>query len=142
MRKLTDEVREDILRRLAEGESLRSACAAVGVRHGAWTQAVRADEELASHYARAREDGIDSQAEEMHDLEMSVLSGELDPNAFRAAMDARKWRMARQHPRKYGDKQSIEQTTKHSGSVTVSHDISPEIASAIGFLFPTEESTK
>ena len=104
MRKLTAEVREDILRRLAEGESLRSACAANGVQHGAWTQSVRANEELASQYARARDEGIDSQAEEMHDLEQRVLSGELDPNAFRAAMDARKWRLARQAPKKYGDK--------------------------------------
>ncbi|MDY0227230.1 MAG: hypothetical protein RBR38_10415 [Desulfomicrobium apsheronum] len=104
MLKLTDEVREDILRRLAEGESLRSACAANGVRHGAWTQSVRANEALASQYARARDEGIDSQAEEMHDLEQRVLSGELDPNAFRAAMDARKWRLARQAPKKYGDK--------------------------------------
>ena len=110
MLKLTNELREEVLRRLAEGGSLRAACAAVGIQHGAWTQAVRADAELASQYARARDEGIDSQAEEMHDLEMLVLSGELDPNAFRAAMDARKWRMARQAPKKYGDKvtQAIE----------------------------------
>lgn len=104
MTKLADETREDILRRLANGESLRSACAANKVTHWTWNRALKEDDELAHHYARARDEGIDSQAEEMHDLEMRVLSGELDPNAFRAAMDARKWRMARQAPRKYGDK--------------------------------------
>ena len=135
MLKLTDDVREDILRRLAEGESLRSACAANGVQHGAWTQAVRADEDLAGHYTRARLDGIDSQAEEMHDLEQRVLSGELDPNAFRAAMDARKWRMARQAPRKYGDKLQQEITGKDGGSIAVDVSVvSPITKSALDDL--------
>jgi hypothetical protein len=104
MGKLTDEVKADILRRLHEGQSLRSACAANSLSHCTWCDAVRDDADLSNQYARARDNGIDSQAEEMHDLEMRVLSGELDANAFRAAMDARKWRLARQAPRKYGDK--------------------------------------
>lgn len=104
MAKLTDEVRETVLRGLAEGKSLRTACAELGISHWMWNRALSAEPELAHQYARARDEGIDSQAEEMHDLEQRVLSGELDPNAFRAAMDARKWRLARQAPKKYGDK--------------------------------------
>ena len=136
MRKLTEEVREDILRRLAEGESLRSACAAAGVSHGAWTQAVNADKSLSAHYARAREDGIDAQAEEMHDLELQVLSGQLDPNAFKAAMDARKWRMGKQMPRKYGDSTRIEQKTTLDATVQGSVSLDPALAASISHLLP------
>ena len=110
MLKLTDEVREDILHRVANGQSLRSACAAHNIVASAVIKACSKDADFGEQYARAKDEGIDSQAEEMHDLEMRVLSGELDANAFRAAMDARKWRLARQAPRKYGDKvtQAIE----------------------------------
>lgn len=104
MLKLTDEVREDILQRVANGQSLRSACAVHNLVASAVIKACSKDPALGEQYARARDEGIDSQAEEMHDLEQRVLSGELDPNAFRAAMDARKWRLARQAPKKYGDK--------------------------------------
>lgn len=118
-KKLTDAVREDILRRLTEGQSLRSACAVNGVTAGCWCNNVAVDTELAERYARARERGIDAQAEEMHDLECRVIGGDLDPNAFRAAMDARKWRLAKQMPQKYGDKQHIEQNTTVKGAVAV-----------------------
>lgn len=124
--KLTDEVRKDIIQRLSDGESLRAACRAHNVSAGSFIDALSRDGTLAEQYARAREVGVDSQAEEMHELEMAVLSGELDPNAFRAAMDARKWRLARQSPRKYGDRQTIEQKTTHAGAVTVKHELSPD----------------
>lgn len=104
MLKLTDEVRRDIIKRVADGESLRAACRVHSVSAGTFLEAVSKDADLAEQYARARDCGVDSQAEEMHELEGSVLAGTLDANAFRAAMDARKWRLARQAPRKYGDK--------------------------------------
>ena len=43
----------------------------------------------------------------MDDLEVQVLNGELDPQAFRVAMDARKWRLGRMSPKKYGEKIEI-----------------------------------
>jgi len=79
--------------------------------------AVGKDSELADRYARARTAGIDAQADEMHDLEMQVLRGEVDANSFRAAMDARKWRMARQAPKKYGDKVQQEISGPDGGPV-------------------------
>ena len=134
--KLTAEVRADILRRLHEGSSLRSACAANNVSHCIWNDAVKEDPDLANQYATARADGIDSQAEEMHDLEMQVLAGQLDPNAFRAAMDARKWRMAKQMPRKYGDSTRIEQKTTLDATVQGSVSLDPSLAASISHLLP------
>ena len=136
MTKLTDAVKADILKRLHEGFSLRSACAANNVSHCIWNDAVSADPELANRYARAREDGIDAQAEEMHDLELQVLSGQLDPNAFKAAMDARKWRMGKQMPRKYGDSTRIEQKTTLDATVQGSVSLDPSLAASISHLLP------
>lgn len=45
------------------------------------------------------------------------------------------------HPEKYADRQKTDTTVSGSVSMDVSV-ISPEIASAIGFLFPPEESPK
>ena len=103
-RKLTPDVIDDILTQMACGSSMAAACRSHGISHTSWLDAVGKDHELADRYAHARVAGIDAQADEMHDLEMQVLRGEVDPHAFRAAMDARKWRMARQAPKKYGDK--------------------------------------
>lgn len=103
-RKLTPDVIDDILTQMACGSSMAAACRSHGISHTSWLDAVGKDDGLADRYAHARVAGIDAQADEMHDLEMQVLRGEVDPHAFRAAMDARKWRMARQSPKKYGDK--------------------------------------
>lgn len=131
---LTDEIKTDIIQRLREGASLMSAARENGVTAGAFYNAMSNDEGLRDEYVRARESGIDSQAEEMHDLEMRVLNGEIDPNAFRAAMDARKWRMARQAPKKYGDKMTQEITGKDGGAIEIEHKISPITKSALDDL--------
>ena len=136
MTMLTDEIKTDIIRRLREGASLLSAARENGITAGAIYNAMSRDVELRDEYARAREDGIDAQAEEMHDLEMQVLTGQLDPNAFRAAMDARKWRMAKQMPRKYGDSQRIEQKTTLDATVKGSVSLDPSLAAAISHLLP------
>ncbi len=39
----------------------------------------------------------------MASLEEKVLGGELEPQAYRVAMDTRKWRLGRMMPQKYGD---------------------------------------
>lgn len=102
--KLTQDVIDNILEIVALGHSLASACRKHSVMSSAFIWRVGESPELAERYARARDAGIDAQADEMHDLESRVLSGEIDHAAYRAAMDARKWRMARQSPRRYGDR--------------------------------------
>ena len=116
-RKLTPEVIDDILTKMACGSSMAAACRSHDISHTSWMDAVGKDSELADRYARARTAGIDAQADEMHDLEMQVLRGEVDANSFRAAMDARKWRMARQAPKKYGDKVQQEISGPDGGPV-------------------------
>ena len=47
-----------------------------------------------------------------------VLSGELDPNAARVAIDALKWTAARMHPTVYSEKHAIELSGPNGGPIT------------------------
>ena len=107
----------DILDRVSRGESLRGACAANKVDAGYFCELMREDEELAQRYARALLARADHEFEGMRDLEAQVLSGELDPQAYRVAMDTRKWRLARMSPKKYGDRVTQEHTGPGGGPV-------------------------
>lgn len=118
----------DILARISEGASALSACKANSLSIGNFLDRVANDADLAEKYARARESGADAEAEDMADLERQVLAGSLDPQAFKAAMDARKWRLARKSPRKYGDRQTIEQTTEHKFSAMSDDQLKARIA--------------
>ena len=121
MLKLTDEVREDILRRLAEGESLRSACKVHDVSHVAWVKAVAADADLAYQYAHAKEVGLDAMAEEILEIsddgtndwmERTGKAGEVvgyqvngeHVQRSKLRVDSRKWLLSKMAPKKYGDK--------------------------------------
>lgn len=135
--KYSAEMVSTICERIALGESLRSICRDDAMPHvSSVIKWLSENPDFSAQYARARESGIDSQADEMHDLEMKVLNGELDPNAFRAAMDARKWRMARQHPRKYGDRLNLD----HSGEMTFNNKSDDELKSRLSQLLPTKGS--
>ena len=60
------------------------------------------------HYARAKEDSADSRADQIDHIADKVLDGEYDPAAARVAIDAFKWTSGKHKPKKYGDKQQIE----------------------------------
>ena len=118
---LTPEITQDILALVADGWSVRKACAEYGILPQTFRGVTRTDDELYAQYVRAREYGMHAQADEMQDLESAVLSGEMDPNRFKAALDGRKWRMAKQFPERYGDSSrvQVEQKTELSGEVKV-----------------------
>ena len=97
-----------ILDDISSGMSVRKACERHDVNHWTFVQAV--DE---SQYARARDMQADTHFEEMADLEQQCKDGTLDPQAFRALLDSRKWRLARMRPKVYGDTTKIE----HSGQI-------------------------
>ncbi len=98
----------EICERLACGESLASICRD---KHTpgltlvyAW---LRDDPQFAKDYARARETQADSDADAINDIAAKVLTGEVEPNAARVAIDALKWTAGRRLPKKYGDKLAI-----------------------------------
>lgn len=106
----TDEAAEEIVTRMAYGESLRSICRD---DHMPPLQTVigwqAKHEEFAVKCARARE----AQAEDMDGRVMSlaerVESGDMDPQAARVALAAYQWRASKLAPKRYGDK------TLHTG---------------------------
>ena len=67
------------------------------------------EKQFSDDYARTREIQGDWNAEKVDDLAAMVESKELAPDVARVAMDAHKWSAGVKKPKKYGNKQYIEQ---------------------------------
>jgi hypothetical protein len=96
---------------ISDGISVLRACELAGIKRTTFLKYVDGDK-----YARARDSQADVHFADMAALEDDCLAGRIDYNAFRAAMDARKWRLARMRPTVYGDKQAVE----HTGDIVIS----------------------
>lgn len=127
--KYTDAIAEEICRRLADGESLTAICKDDGMpaesRVREWVIDNR--EGFAAEYARARE----VQAEHLFDEILAISDdGRRDYtededgnpvvdhdhiNRAKLRVDARKWYLSKVLPKKYGEKQQVEQ----SGAIVV-----------------------
>ena len=96
---------ENVLGAICAGQSLRSVCRADDHTPSvtSFLKWVSDEPELAERYARARNIQADLIFDEMASLEEKVLDGQLEPQAYRVAMDTRKWRLGRMMPQKYGD---------------------------------------
>jgi hypothetical protein len=70
-----------------------------------------ASEELRQRYARAKEAQADYMADEM----MQIADNTTDPQKARLQLDTRKWLAAKLKPKKYGDKQTVENTGPDGG---------------------------
>ena len=97
---------DKVLELVSSGQSLRQACKAVGITRRLFLEKVDGNQ-----YARAREAQADAHFDEMAELEAECRAGTLDPQAFRALLDSRKWRLARMRPRVYGDKVTVDNTS-------------------------------
>ncbi len=112
----SEELASNLCSRIAEGRSLRSV-----VQDDDMPSARTVYNWLGKHegfvqqYARAKEDSADARADQIDDIGDKVLKGEYDPQAARVAIDAFKWTSGKHKPKKYGDKQQIEQTVNFGG---------------------------
>jgi len=68
-------------------------------------------------YARACDERADHRAEMIDDIAERVLSGEVDPQAARVAIDAHKWTASKLRPKKYGERISQELTGADGGAI-------------------------
>lgn len=99
------EIRQTILDAIAGGESLRRVCEREGMPDTATVMRwLEADAEFATKYARARENQADVLFESMGEIESSVESGDLRPDAARVILESRRWRAEKLKPKKYGNK--------------------------------------
>lgn len=102
----TKEKIQKVLALMAEGQSVRKSCADAEISCSTFLKYVDGEQ-----YARARDAQADAQFDEMVDLEEKCRDGFLDPQAFRALLDSRKWRLARMRPKLYGDRATVDHTS-------------------------------
>jgi hypothetical protein len=111
--KYSNEEAERICDWIASGKSLRSYCKLPGTPTKSTVLHWRStDKAFADQYARAREEQADTHAEEILEI---ADNQELDPNARRVMIDARKWIASKLKPKVYGDKLQADV----SGTVTL-----------------------
>ena len=120
----TAEIAETICRQLSEGKSLRSICRTPGYPHESTVRLWVVDNvnDFATHYARARDVGLDVMAESLIDIADepvgTLLTGGTDSGAVnkqRLQVDTRKWILSKLAPKKYGDRQTL----AHEGGIAL-----------------------
>lgn len=102
----SEDIRAELLSRLANGESLRAICKSP--RMPAWATVGRwleDDADFRAQYARARETQADAIFDEI--LEIADEATGETVNQARLRIDARKWMAGKLRPKKYGDKLAI-----------------------------------
>jgi hypothetical protein len=100
-----------VLDGMRSGLSAFKACKAAGVNQSTFNDWLNADPALAADYARAREDLIESMAQEVLDLADSEVPADQDGKKdwqaiqkHKLQVDTRKWLLSKLAPKKYGDK--------------------------------------
>lgn len=95
----------EICERIADGQSLAEICRSEHMPKKTLVyEWLRDDKAFAEDYARARETQADSDADAINDIADKVLRGEIEPQAARVAIDAKKWAAGVRKPSKYGPK--------------------------------------
>jgi hypothetical protein len=109
----TPESAESILLLMRDGKSLRKACQEAGIKKGTFLDWVEREPGLADQYARAREEMMDTQAEELESIGEQAARAETaaEVAGLRLQSDNRKWLLSKLAPKKYGEKLEIEQRT-------------------------------
>jgi len=141
---MVDQVKEEICRRIADGESLRAICRDDRMPATSTVCLWLADDEtFREQYARARELQADALFDEI--LEISDRAekdyrvddeGRLtvdSENIQRAKLmvDSRKWMAAKLRPKKYGDASTLKLTDGDGGKVLSPTDIEAAVMSII-----------
>lgn len=94
---------DDVLAALAESGNLSKACRETGVSKTTFLRWCDASPENADRYVRAREAGLDAEADRAIEEALTAEKADLG----RLALDARKWYLSKLLPKKYGDKQLV-----------------------------------
>lgn len=136
--KITPAVIEEVLSRIAQGETLAALGRELGFHPQSWADRMRADEGLAVAYAHARDVGADALAEqalELIDAEPARVEGRVDAGHVawrRAQVDTRLKLLACWNPKKYGQKQQVDVGNKEGETLKVeSKPVDPMVLSAL-----------
>ena len=107
---------ERILELISAGLSTTKVASILGCEESAIRKWAREDNEFGTEYALARDHYHEAIANQL--IELSDEARNADPaltNAYRLALDTRKWVLSKVLPKKYGDQLNVE----YSGTVTV-----------------------
>lgn len=105
----TDAVANHVCESLEKGESLEAICRSDKMPDsGTIRKWVRDNPIFAANYARAREAQAEYYAAEI----IQIADTTEDPQKARLQIDARKWYASKIHPKGFGDKLEIDQTTR------------------------------
>ena len=146
--KITPAVIEEVLSRIAQGETLAALGRELGFHPTAWGKHVRADEGLAIAYAEARDTGHDVIAEDALriideeplriievDEEGKTSQGRIDSAAVAWSKNRAELRLkllAKWNPKKYGDKQDVNIGNKEGETLKVeTKPVDPMVLAAL-----------
>lgn len=89
---------------IASGQSLRSACKMPGMpSHTTILRWFNYNEGFRSQYARATEFRADMRFEKIDEIVRDMMLGLISPRAARVMIDALKWQMSKENPKRYGN---------------------------------------
>lgn len=147
--KITPQVIEEVLSRIAQGETLAALGRELGFHPQSWADRMRADEGLAIAYAHARDVGADVIAEDalrIIEEEPARVEGKIDPGHVqwqRARVDTRLKLLAKWNPKKYGDKTTHEVGNKEGETLKVeAQPVDPMVLSALTEALLTKKTDK
>lgn len=135
VRKTPEAAKPAILERISEGESLREICRTPGFPSTSTVYDWLRDpnqRDFADRYERAREARAELLAEQIVEIVDNV---EEDPASRRVRMDARKWIAARLHPKRYGEKATVD----HGGRVDHIHSTQAQRDAALAAMDDPDE---
>ncbi len=145
--KKTPELIEQVLSRLAQGETLAALGRELNFHPTAWANWLREDEGLALAYQRARDVGADVLAEQalaLIDEQPARVEGRVDPGHVawrRAQVDTRLKLLACWNPKKYGNKQQVDVGNKDGEALKVeSKPVDPLVLTALTEALLTKKS--
>jgi terminase small subunit-like protein len=129
----SEEVMDEILRRLSHGETLRNVCASspdfpAPATVIDWVHENRCG--LTERYARARERQLEAWAEEVLDKADATSTEQGAVQRDRLSVDARKWLLSKLKPEKYGDRLDVTSAGKPLTSAS-DLDIAKALARAL-----------
>ena len=99
---------EQIVERVWQGKSLRTAASEVGVKHPTFLAWADENPVIGDQYARAIAERAEVHAERLEAIVDKVESGELAPDQGRVMADTLKWIACKLKPRKYGDRVQVD----------------------------------
>lgn len=102
--KISDATMQDVMDRVASGESLKGVCRDKGICHMSVYRRTVNDERWREEYLSARAAQADAHADEIMDCARKVMRGELGAAEGRVAIDAYKWTASKLKPQSYGDR--------------------------------------